>query len=438
MRISVFGLGYVGCVSAACFCDLGHEVWGVDVDPDKVGFIRRGESPIIESGLPELIAQYVKAGKLHGTLSAEEAIAGSDMSLVCVGTPSLESGALSTEYVQRVADDIGRALAEISHPHTVIVRSTMLPGTTRREVLPRLEKHSGKREGEGFFLAYNPEFLREGTAIHDFYAPPKTVVGARRRETAELAARLYDGVNAPVFLTEIEEAEMVKYADNVFHAIKIVFGNEIGAIAKRLGVDSHRVMDIFVQDTKLNLSPYYLKPGFAFGGSCLPKDVRALTRCAQELSVPTPMLSSLMDANRETVQRAVKILLGFGKKKIGLLGLAFKAGTDDLRESPMVELVETLLGKGHQIKIFDKNVSLARLVGSNKRFIESALPHLAELLCPTVEEILRDSEVIIIANRDPDFERVPERARSEQIVFDLVRIVKEPPRGQANYHGFCW
>lgn len=438
MRISVFGLGYVGCVSAACFCDLGHEVWGVDVDPDKVGFIQRGESPIIESGLPELIAKHAKAGRLHGTLSAKEAIGSSDVSLICVGTPSLESGALSTEYVQRVADDIGRALAEISHPHTVVVRSTMLPGTTRREVLPRLEKHSGKREGEGFFLAYNPEFLREGTAIHDFYAPPKTVVGARRRETAERAARIYDGVNAPVFLTEIEEAEMVKYADNVFHAIKIVFGNEIGAIAKRLGVDSHRVMDIFVQDTKLNLSPYYLKPGFAFGGSCLPKDVRALTRCAQELSVPTPMLSSLMDANRETVQRAVKMLLGFGKKKIGLLGLAFKAGTDDLRESPMVELVETLLGKGHQIKIYDKNVSLARLVGSNKRFIESALPHLAELLCPSVEEILRDSEIIIIANRDPDFERVPELARPEQIVFDLVRIVKEPPQGQANYHGFCW
>ncbi|MDD5088976.1 MAG: UDP binding domain-containing protein, partial [bacterium] len=257
-------------------------------------------------------------------------------------------------------------------------------------------------------------------------------------DTAEQAARLYDGVNAPVFLAEIEEAEMVKYADNVFHAIKIVFGNEIGAVAKRLGVDSHRVMDIFVQDTKLNLSPYYLKPGFAFGGSCLPKDVRALTRCAQEFSVPTPMLSSLMDANRATVQRAVKMLLGFGKKKIGLLGLAFKAGTDDLRESPMVELVETLLGKGHQIKIYDKNVSLARLVGSNKRFIESVLPHLAELLCPSQDDVLRHSEVIIVANRDPDFEGILDRVQPDQIVFDLVRIVENPPRNSANYHGFCW
>ncbi|MBU0507916.1 nucleotide sugar dehydrogenase [bacterium] len=438
MRISVFGLGYVGCVSAACFCDLGHEVWGVDIDPCKVEFIRKGQSPIIEEGLGELISKYVKTGRLHGASSAREAIAASEVSLVCVGTPSLDSGALNTEYVKRVASDIGKALRDSSHPHTVVIRSTLIPGTTRREVLPRLEKESGKKEGKDFSLTYNPEFLREGSAIRDFYEPPKTVVGALRPETAGQAAKLYNGINAPVFLTEIEEAEMVKYADNVFHALKIVFGNEIGAVAKKLGVDSHRVMDIFVHDTKLNLSPYYLKPGFAFGGSCLPKDVRALTWCAKDLSVRTPMLSSLMEANRETVQRAVKTVLGFGKKKVGLLGLAFKAGTDDLRESPMVELVETLLGKGHRIKIYDKNVSLARLVGSNKKFIESVLPHLAELLCPSVEEVLDHSDVVIIANRDPDFVNVVERVRPDQILFDLVRIVPEPPRDRPNYHGFCW
>ncbi|MFZ5433934.1 MAG: nucleotide sugar dehydrogenase [Calditrichota bacterium] len=438
MKISVFGLGYVGCVSAACFCDLGHEVWGVDVDPGKVDFIRNGQSPIIEAELGELIEKYSKAGSLHGTTSADEAIANTDISLVCVGTPSLDTGALNTEYVKRVAAEIGVALGKISHLHTVVIRSTLIPGTTRREVLPRLEKHSGKKEGQGFFLAYNPEFLREGTAIRDFYEPPKTVMGALRKETAEHAAKIYETIPGPLFLTEIEEAEMVKYADNVFHAVKIVFGNEVGAVAKKLGVDSHKVMEIFVQDTKLNLSPYYLKPGFAFGGSCLPKDVRALTWCARDLNVNTPMLSSLMNANRETVQRAIKTVIGLGKKKVGLLGLAFKAGTDDLRESPMVELVETLLGKGYQIKIYDKNVSLARLVGSNKKFIESALPHLAELLCPSVDDILKHSEVIIIANRDEEFVPVVKKAKPHQQLFDLVRIVPEPPRDQANYHGFCW
>ncbi|RPH92880.1 nucleotide sugar dehydrogenase [candidate division KSB1 bacterium] len=437
MRISVFGLGYVGCVSAACFCDLGHEVWGIDVDPGKVDFIRKGQSPIVEEGLGDLIAKYSRAGTLHGTTSVAEAIANTEVSLICVGTPSLESGALNIEYVQRVAMEIGAAMKECGHRHMVIVRSTMLPGTTRREVLPRLEAASGMKEGKDFFLAYNPEFLREGSAIKDFYEPPKTVVGGFRRETAEQAAAIYAKLTAPLFLAGIEEAEMVKYADNVFHAVKIVFGNEIGAVAKPLGVDSHRVMEIFCADTKLNLSPYYLKPGFAFGGSCLPKDVRALSSRARELNIKTPMLFSLMEANREHVQRAVKMIQSFGKKKIGLLGLAFKAGTDDLRESPMVELVEILLGKGYQIKIYDKNVSLARLVGANRKFIETVLPHLAELLCPTTDEILNHAEVIIVANPDRDFPPVLQKAKPDQIIFDLVHIFPEPPRKE-NYHGFCW
>jgi GDP-mannose 6-dehydrogenase len=438
MKISVFGLGYVGCVSAACFCDLGHEVWGVDVDPGKVEFLKKGQSPIIEKDLPEMIEKYSKAGTLHATTSCAEAIENTELSLVCVGTPSLDSGALNTEYVQRVAAEIGAALKDLPRTHTIVIRSTLLPGTTRREIVPRLERFSGKKEGLDFFLAYNPEFLREGSAIRDFYEPPKTVVGATNEKTAEYAATIYAELTAPLFLTKIEEAEMVKYADNVFHAVKITFGNEIGAVAKQLGVDSHRVMEIFCQDTKLNLSPYYLKPGFAFGGSCLPKDVRALTSRAVDLNVKTPMLFSLMEANKEHVQRAIKTIQSFGKKKIGLLGLAFKAGTDDLRESPMVDMVEALMGKGYQFKIYDKNVSLARLMGANRKFIEGTLPHLAELLCETTDEVLKHSEVIIIANPDRDFIPVLEKVKPDQIIFDLVRITRDFPQGKQNYHGFCW
>ncbi|MBU1936512.1 nucleotide sugar dehydrogenase [bacterium] len=427
MKIGVFGLGYVGCVSAACFCELGHEVWGVDVDPVKVDFIHKGQSPIIEKDMPELIAKHVKAGHLHATSSAEEAVTQTDLSLICVGTPSLESGAIDTQYAKRVAAQIGQALKKISTSHTIVVRSTLLPGTTRTQLLPILEAESGKKEGMGFSLAYNPEFLREGSAVRDFYEPPKTVVGALREEAAREVARIYQDIPGPVFLTAIEEAEMVKYADNSFHALKVVFANEIGAVAKKLGVDSHRVMEIFTQDTKLNLSPYYLKPGFAFGGSCLPKDVRALTARARELNVTIPMLSSLMTSNREHVQRAIKAILDRKKKKVGILGLAFKAGTDDLRESPMVELVETLIGKGYQIKIFDKNVSLARLRGANRIFIEKTLPHLAELLCETMQEILKHSEVIVVANSDPDYLPILADVHDKQIVFDLVRIVREMP-----------
>lgn len=438
MRIAVFGLGYVGCVSAACFCEKGHEVWGVDVDSQKVDFLKSGKSPIIEKELPEMIAKHAASGRLKTTVSAEEAIRNTDLSLVCVGTPSLESGALNTQYVERVSEEIGAALAKIDHPHTVVIRSTLLPGTTRSKVVPRLEKASGKKLGSGLRVAYNPEFLREGSAVYDFYNPPKTVVGSDQKEVASEAAAIYEGIPGPVFLTRMEEAEMVKYADNVFHALKVVFGNEVGAVAGKLGVDSHRVMDIFVHDTKLNLSPYYLKPGFAFGGSCLPKDVRALASRARELNIITPTLFSLMDANREHIRRAINTVLSFGKRKIGILGLAFKADTDDLRESPMVELVETLLGKGCKIRIYDRNVSLARLIGSNRRFIEGVLPHLAELLCETPEEVTQHAEVIIVANKDESFRAVVEKAGKDRIIYDLVRLWDELPEDRPNYHGICW
>ncbi len=438
MKIAVFGLGYVGCVSAACFCDLGHEVWGIDIDPGKVDYIRRGQSPIIERDLDTLIHKYVQWGRLHACDLADEAIAQTELSLVCVGTPSLNTGAPNVEFVKRVSEEIGRAIRKVSHHHTVVIRSTLLPGTTRKELLPRLEEYSGSREGDRFSLAYNPEFLREGSAIKDFYDPPKTVVGACREEAARTAGAIYENIKAPLFYTTIEEAEIIKFADNVFHAVKIVFANEIGAVAKPLGIDSHRVMEIFTSDVKLNLSPYYLKPGFAFGGSCLPKDVRALAWCAQHMNVKVPMIHAVMESNREHVHRAFREISAFGKKTIGVLGLAFKSETDDLRESPTVELVETLLGKGYQIKIYDRNVSLARLIGSNKAYIEKTIPHLAELLVREIDEVMQHGELIVVANPEREFVEALQRARPEQVIYDLVRIVPEQVRSQSNYHGICW
>lgn len=437
MRISVFGLGYVGCVSAACLCESGHEVWGIDVDESKVKFLLDGKSPIVESELPELIAKHRAAGRLQATTSIEEAVQKTDMALICVGTPSLPSGALNTEYARRVCEQIGAAMKNLNRDYTVVMRSTLLPGTTRRELLPRLEQFSGKAEGSGFHIAYNPEFLREGTAVADFFAPPKTVVGAEREATAKRVSELYAGLPGAFHLTRIEEAELVKYADNVFHAIKVVFGNEVGAIAKSVGVDSHRVMEVFCTDTKLNLSPYYLKPGFAFGGSCLPKDVRALAACARQQNLETPMLYSLMTSNVETVRRSVRAVQAFGKKRVGVLGLAFKAGTDDMRESPVVELVETLLGKGFDIKIYDRNVSLARLMGANKKFIETAIPHLAELLVPSAQDIAVHSDVVLVTYKDDEFYPVLEKLTRQQIVYDLARVPNSD-RIHAEYHGVCW
>jgi GDP-mannose 6-dehydrogenase len=417
---------------------MGHEVWGVDIDPAKVNSIKHGQSPILEKGLQEIVTQYSEMGQLHATTSVATSIANTDISLICVGTPSEENGSLNTRFVQRVASDIGSELKKVSHPHMIVIRSTLLPGTTIREVLPRLEGLSGKSEGNDFFLAYNPEFLREGSAVSDFFNPPKIIVGANRRETAERAAEIYKNISAPLFITRIDEAEMVKYADNIFHALKVIFSNEIGAFAKLCALDSHRIMDIFISDTKLNLSPAYLKPGFAFGGSCLPKDIRALISRAQELNIKLPMLSSIIDANREHVQRVIKTIIGFGKKKVGMLGLAFKSGTDDLRESPMVELVETLLGKGFCLKIYDKNVSLSRLTGANRKFIEEAIPHIAGLLCETMDQVVDHADVVVIANKDEDFIPVLKKIRPGQIVLDLVRITPDVPREMTNYHGVCW
>jgi len=438
MRVSVFGLGYVGCVSAASFAGDGHEVVGVDVNADKVAAINAGRSPIVEPGLDELLARCASEGRLRATTDTAEAIRDSEVSLLCVGTPSRRNGSLDLAYLERVAEQVGAALRAKHGYHVVVVRSTVLPGTTHEVVIPALERTSGKKYGDGFGVSVNPEFLREGTALKDFRKPPLTLVGHNHAADASGTIALYQAIDAPLISTSIRVAEMMKYTSNTWHALKVTFANEIGNLCKKLDVDSHEVMDIFCRDEKLNLSPYYLKPGFAFGGSCLPKDVRALQYRAKEMDVELPMISQILPSNKAQIQLGLDQILETGKKKIGLLGFSFKAGTDDLRESPIVILAEALLGKGVSLCIYDKNVSLAKLVGANKDYIEKQIPHLSSLLCGTIDDVIEQSEVIVVGNQSPEFVDAVERCRPDQIIIDLVRL---PVRGallRAEYRGICW
>jgi GDP-mannose 6-dehydrogenase len=437
MKLSVFGLGYVGCVSAACFAKEGHEVVGVDVNPTKVGIINEGRSPIVEAGIGDLINEMVSSGRLRATIDSEDAVSNSEISLVCVGTPSNANGSLDFTFVKRVCKDIGSALEKKTQRHIIVIRSTMLPGTIQDVVIPALEVYSGKKAGDGFDVCINPEFLREGSSLKDFYAPPFTLIGADSEDVAASVRRLYAGIDARLYVTEIKAAEMVKYACNSFHALKVSFANEIGNICKELSLDSHQVMEVFCQDTKLNLSPYYLKPGFAFGGSCLPKDLRALAYKARELDVETPLLSAILQSNQRQIGRAIEMVLATRKKNIGVLGFSFKAGTDDLRESPMVTLIEALIGKGLQLAIYDRDVSLARLFGANKEYIEREIPHIAKLMRPTVHEVLADAEVLIIGNRSPEFREIEPELRSGRVVIDLVRIF-DGRVSDETYQGICW
>jgi GDP-mannose 6-dehydrogenase len=437
MKVSVFGLGYVGSVSAACFAREGHEVVGVDVNPLKVEIINSGQSPIVEEGIGDLISEMVKAKRLRATTDAAEAVRETEASLVCVGTPSNPNGSLDLNYIKRTCQDIGAALSAKREHHTVVIRSTMLPGSMEKTVVPALEADSGRKAGQDLGVCINPEFLREGTSLKDFYAPPFTLIGADDEETAGLVRRLYANIKAPLFVTSIRAAEMVKYTCNCFHALKVSFANEIGNICKGLGIDSHEVMEVFCQDTKLNLSPYYLKPGFAFGGSCLPKDLRAITYKAKELDVDVPVLSSILPSNRLQVERAVEMILRTGKRKVGVLGFSFKAGTDDLRESPMVSLIETLIGKGLQLAIYDRDVSLARLFGANKEYIEREIPHISQLMRASVAEVLEVADVLVIGNRSEEFRQIEAKLRSDQTVIDLVRLFDDRRTG-GSYEGICW
>jgi GDP-mannose 6-dehydrogenase len=438
MNVSVFGLGYVGTVSAASLAADGHSVVGVDVNPAKVAAVSAGKSPIVEPGLDEVLDRTVSEGRLRATTSTADAVRDTDVSLICVGTPSRRNGNLDFTYLERVCEQVGAALEGKSNYHVVVVRSTVLPGTTHGVVIPALERTSGKKYGDGFGVSVNPEFLREGTALNDFRKPPLTVVGHNHAADATGTIALYHEIDAPLVSTSIRVAEMMKYTSNAWHALKVCFANEIGNVCKQLGIDSHDVMDIFCRDEKLNLSSYYLKPGFAFGGSCLPKDVRALQYRAKELDVDVPLISSILPSNKRQIEYALDQVLETGRKHIGLLGFSFKAGTDDLRESPIVILAEALLGKGCHLRIFDRNVSLARLVGANKEYIEMQIPHLSSLLCDTIDEVIEESEVIVVGNPSPEFAPALSRCRADQIVIDLVRLPIDRRLLSADYRGISW
>jgi GDP-mannose 6-dehydrogenase len=438
MRISVFGLGYVGSVSAACLAARGHQVVGVDVNATKVELMSRGQAPVVEERIGELTAEVVASGALRAITDVAEAVESTDISLVCVGTPSAANGSLSTTYLERVCEQIGATLAGLDRWHTVVLRSTMLPGTCTELLIPILEKHSGKTAGVDFGVAFNPEFLREGSSVRDFFDPPKTVIGVLDERSADEVAEMYAGLPGEVFRVPIEVAEMAKYADNAFHGLKIAFANELGAICRALGVDSHKMIDVFLADTKLNISPAYLRPGFAFGGSCLPKDLRGLVYAAHRADVAVPLLSHVLPSNEEHLRRAVELVTATGKRRIGLLGLSFKPGTDDLRESPLVELAERLLGKGFDLKIYDANVALSRLIGANRAYIEERLPHLGDLLSNDAAEVAAHAEVCIVGTKDPAvLAALP--AAGDKIVVDLVRIPDaESRRATEGYYGLGW
>jgi GDP-mannose 6-dehydrogenase len=443
--ISVLGLGYVGCVSAACLAKQGHCVLGVDVNPAKVDVINQGRSPIVENGLDQIIAEAVAAGRLSAHTDAEAIVAQSDISLVCVGTPSQANGNLDLQYVRNVARQIGRALKRRDAYHAVVVRSTMLPGSMESVVVPILEEESGKQAGRDFGVHIYPEFIREGSAIEDYYHPGFILIGSlKHAKSAHLAylEPLHTEIDAPIFNTDLPTAEMVKYASNAFHALKIGFANEIGTVCKALNIDSHSMMEIFMQDTRLNISAKYLRPGFAFGGSCLPKDLRALMYKVKTLDLETPLLKSIVPSNEEHIERAFQMIHGTGKKSVGILGLSFKAGTDDLRESPMVQLVERLLGKGYAIRIYDEDVSFAKIIGGNRHYIDQIIPHVSSLLVSGADEILAHAELLVVGKETLPIREILARTHEGQQIIDLVRISANghPPSEnyQGNYQGICW
>jgi GDP-mannose 6-dehydrogenase len=420
MRVSIFGLGYVGCVTAACLAKAGHQVIGVDINPDKVAMVNGGTSPLVEPGLGELLADVTVAGRLRATTSTSEGVAGSDLALICVGTPSRDNGQLDVDAIRRVAESIGYQLRQHSRPYTVILRSTVLPGTTESVLLAAL-RGTGSSPLPDLTVAVNPEFMREGSSLRDFAQPPLTLVGSDSAHAVALLRELYAQVDAPFVQTSIRAAEMAKYVSNAFHALKITFANEIGDLCEALGADIGEVMRVFLMDRKLNISEAYLRPGFAFGGSCLPKDLRALTHAARAADIALPLLSQILPSNDRQIQQGVSRVLATRRRRIGVLGLAFKPGTDDLRESPMVLLVETLIGKGCDVRILDRSVSIARLGGANRRYIEEEIPHIASLMCETTDALLAHAEVLVVANRDEQARQALTAARPDQLVIDLSR-----------------
>jgi GDP-mannose 6-dehydrogenase len=435
MNISMFGLGYVGAVTAACLAKEGHRVIGVDISREKVDQISAGRSPIVEAYIGDIIADTVRRGLLRAT--ANTAIAGSDVSMICVGTPSRENGDVDLSYVLAVSREIGQCLAAKKSRHTLIYRSTVPPGTMEGAILPTLEKASIRKAGVDFEICFNPEFLREGSSVDDFYNPPFTVVGQQSDAPGEVVRQMYSFIKAPFRTTSIRTAEMLKYLCNTWHALKVCFGNEVGTLARKMGIDGHEVMQLFLLDAKQNISGMYLRPGFAYGGSCLPKDVRGLLYQAGKVDFTAPLLAAIPRSNEYHLHEGYRLVTSFKKRKIGFLGLAFKGGTDDLRESPLVLLAEMLIGKGHDLRIYDKNVNIARLIGSNKSFIEKEIPHIEKLLSSSMAEVISHGEVIVVGNMDLEYAKALKHVRDREIV-DLVRVMDSCSEMGENYHGIGW
>ena len=434
MRVNVLGLGYVGCVSAVCLAKSGHRVTGIDVDPLKVRLINEGRSPIVEPGLGQAVQEAVSSSRL----TASSQLPPAEVTLVCVGTPSRENGSLDLQHIRRVCESLGSWLGRSESYHVVNVRSTVLPGTIEKEVIPLLEKHSGKKAGTDFGVCMNPEFMREGSSLKDYYDPPFNVIGEFDPRSGDLVASLYQDMPAQLIRTPLPVAEMVKYSCNAFHALKVAFANEIGNVCKSLDIDSHPVMDVLCRDTKLNISPSYLKPGFAFGGSCLPKDLRALLYRARQADLETPLLQSILPSNRGQIEAAFRTIARIGSKNVGVLGLSFKPGSDDLRESPIVELVERLIGKGYEVSIFDREVSLARIFGANKKYIQQMIPHISSLLRESAEEVVDVSQVIVVAKNNDEIAEAVLQADPEKKVVDLVRLRSDLSGIRQDYQGICW
>ncbi|HXK61524.1 MAG TPA: nucleotide sugar dehydrogenase [Acidobacteriota bacterium] len=406
MNISVFGLGYVGCVSAACLARLHHQVVGVDVNPYKVGLIQAGQSTIVEEEITDLVREAACKGLLTATTSAVQAIADTQISLICVGTPSKDNGSLDLSHIESVCESIGKGLAAKEDHHVVVIRSTILPGSTRKVAIPVLEASSGKKAGKDFAVCVNPEFLREGSSVRDFFRPPYTLIGCDDDMGAGLVSRVYQGVEAETIRVPIETAEMIKYASNAFHAVKICFANEIGRLCKTLGVNSQQLMEIFSKDDKLNISKAYLRPGFAFGGSCLPKDLRALNHFARVSDIDIPLLASLLPSNQAHLDQALRQITRGGRRNIGVIGLSFKPGTDDLRESPLVLLVEHLIGRGFPVMVYDSNVELSRIFGANKQYIEKEIPHIERLMAGSLAQLVEFADVLVLGHRNVDLSGV--------------------------------
>jgi GDP-mannose 6-dehydrogenase len=437
VRVAVFGLGYVGTVTAACLAADGHHVVGVDINPGKVAMVNSGQSPVGEEGIGELLEEAVAAGRLHATDDATAAIQASDLAVVAVSTPSHNNGRLDTTHVEHVAKEIGSALADHDKFFVVGLRSTVLPGTTTGLFVPALEAASGRRAGVDFGVCMVPEFLREGVAVSDYYNPPKIVIGANDARSDQLMTLLFEGIDAPVVHTAIEMAEMVKYVDNAWHALKIGFANEVGRLGAALEMDSQRLMEIFKLDTKLNISDKYLTPGGPFGGSCLPKDVRALTYYGRQLDLNLPILNAVLPSNNRHIDHTFALVTKQESKRVGVLGLSFKSGTDDVRESPQVELIERLIGKGYDVRVFDPLVSLSALVGANREFLLTQIPHVSSLLLATIEEVIDHADTIVVATGDEAFQGVLDLKKPGQVVIDLVRVTADPDEVEG-YHGICW